>query len=69
MMPMGLHNLPPIHQHHVTAALWHLIGKICHVYIDDIMISSKSIEDHTGDTWLVLQALHNASLYLNPKKC
>ena len=33
VMPMGLHNLPPIHQHHMTAALWHLIGKICHVYM------------------------------------
>ena len=69
VMPMGLCNLPPIHQHCVTAALWHLIGKICHVYIDDIMIWSNSMEDLTRDIQLVLQTLCDASLYLNPKKC
>lgn len=36
VMPMGPHNSPPIHQHQVTAALRHLIGKICHIYVGDI---------------------------------
>ena len=64
VMPMGLWNSPLIHQYHVTAALWHLIGKICHVYIDDIIIWSKTVQDHTQDVQLVLQTLHDASLYL-----
>ena len=69
VMPMGLHNSPPIHQCCVTAALQHLIGTICHVYIDDIVIWLNSVQDHIRYMQLVLQALHDASLYLNPKKC
>jgi hypothetical protein len=46
-MPMGLKNSLPIHQHRMVAALRHLIGKICHVYLDDIIIWSNSIAEHT----------------------
>jgi len=38
-----------------------------HVYIDDIIIWSKSIDDHTRDVRAVLEALRDAGLYLNPK--
>ena len=41
-IPMGLKNAPPIHQCHMTAALLELIGDICHVYIDDLVIWSVS---------------------------
>jgi hypothetical protein len=46
-MPMGLHNSPPIHQRRMTAALHELLGKICHIYLDDIIIWSNSVEQHT----------------------
>jgi Reverse transcriptase (RNA-dependent DNA polymerase) len=46
-MPMGLWNSPAIHQQHMTAALRELIGKICHIYLDNIMIWSNTIEEHT----------------------
>jgi hypothetical protein len=39
-MPMGLKNTPPIHQCCMMATLCHLIGKICHIYLDDIVIWS-----------------------------
>jgi hypothetical protein len=38
IMPMGLRNMPPIHQHCVATALQEHIGKICHVYLDDVII-------------------------------
>ena len=66
---MGLHNSPPIHQCHVTAAFRHLIGKIYHVYVNDVVIWSKNVEEHTQDVQLVLEALCKACLYLDPKKC
>ena len=31
----------------MVAALRHLIGKICHVYLDDIIIWSGSAVEHT----------------------
>jgi hypothetical protein len=69
VMPMGLRNSPPIHQRRMTAALREHIGKICHIYLDDIIIWSNTIEDHTKHIRMVLTSLQNASLYCNPKKC
>jgi hypothetical protein len=68
-MPMGLHNTPPIHQRRVTASLHEYLGKICHIYLDDIIIWSDSIAQHTEHIRLVLEALRKAKLYCNPKKC
>jgi hypothetical protein len=68
-MPMGLKNSPPIHQRRMVAALRHLIGKICHVYLDDIVIWSNSVAEHTKHIDLVMKALADAKLHLNPKKC
>ena len=68
VMPMGLKNSPAIHQRRVTKALGNLIGKICHIYLDDIVIWSNSLEEHERNVSLVLQALEAAHLYCNPKK-
>jgi Reverse transcriptase (RNA-dependent DNA polymerase) len=68
VMPMGLKNSPAIHQRRVTKALGHLIGKICHIYLDDIVIWSMTVEEHEINTSTVLQALSDAQLYCNPNK-
>jgi len=68
VMPMGLCNSPVIHQRCVTAALQAHIGKICHIYLDDIVIWSDSVEDHIWDVHAVLSALWAAQLYINEKK-
>ena len=68
VMPMGLKNSPAIHQRRVTKALGNLIGRICHIYLDDIVIWSNSLEEHERNVALVLQALETAHLYCNPKK-
>jgi hypothetical protein len=51
VMPMGLCNSPPIHQRRVANALWDLIGKVCHIYLDDIIIWSASVEEHEEHVW------------------
>ena len=68
VMPMGLKNSPAIHQRRVTKALGNLIGRICHIYLDDIVIWSDSLEEHERNVALVLKALEDAHLYCNPKK-
>ena len=68
VMPMGIKNAPAIHQRRVTAALRPFIGRFCHVYLDDIVIWSKSLEEHTTNVRLVLKALKTNKLYCNPKK-
>ena len=64
-MPMGLRNSPAIHQH-MTAALRDLLGKICHIYLDDIIIWSNDVAEHTRHIALVMAALCKARLYCNP---
>ena len=68
VMPMGIKNAPAIHQRRVTAALRDHIGKICHVYLDDIVIWSSNLEEHARNVRTILQALEKAKLYCNPKK-
>jgi hypothetical protein len=68
VMPMGLHNAPAIHQHRVTKALQAHIGKICHIYLDDIIIWSDSVEQHVEDVRAVFSTLKAACLYINKKK-
>lgn len=68
VMPMGLRNAPAIHQRRVNAALLAHIGKICHVYLDDVIIWSNSLEEHHRNVRTVLQALKDARLYMNGKK-
>ncbi len=45
-----------------------LIGKICHVYLDDIIIWSSSIVEHLRNVEMILKALLENSLYCSPKK-
>jgi hypothetical protein len=68
VMPMGLHNSPAVHQCCVLAALHNLIGSICHVYLDNIIIWFDIIEEHKVNVMLVLEALCLAHLYCSLKK-
>jgi len=68
VMPMGLKNTLVIHQQCAMAALRPLIGKFCHVYLDDIVIWSDSLDGHEWNVCTVLKALHVAHLYVNPDK-
>jgi hypothetical protein len=66
-MPMGLQNAPAIHQCCVTAALREYIGKICHIYLDNIVTWSDNVAEHTKHINLIMKALRNARLYVTPK--
>jgi len=68
VMPMGLKNAPVIHQCHVTAALRQLNSQFCHIYLDDIVIWSDSLDEHECNMCAVPQALCVAQLYINPDK-
>ena len=68
VMPMGCKNAPATHQRRMNQALRKHIGVICHVYLDDIVIWSGSIEEHRKNVQTVLQALRDADLYCSTKK-
>ena len=68
VMPMGLRNAPSIHQRRVTHALRGLLGRICHIYLDDIIIWSTDLKTHITYSRQVFEALRRAKLYINPRK-
>jgi len=49
-------------------ALKEYIGKICHVYLDDIVIWSQPSKEHEVNVGLVLSTLCNASLFCSVNK-
>lgn len=65
MMLMGFRNSPAIHQRRVTNTLRKHISKICHIYLDDIVIWSDNIEEHIKNVKTILEALRTAKLYVN----
>lgn len=68
IMPMGVWNAPSCHQHCITGVLHHLIRKICHIYLNDIIIWSQTLTEHETNVCKVLEALWATSLYCLPKK-
>ena len=67
-MPMGGCNAPSTHQRRMTDALRELIGKICHIYLDNIIIWFQTIEEHMSNVAKVLDALQKANLFCNGDK-
>ena len=62
VMPMGFRNTPTIHQWWVAMALQKFIGRICHIYLDDIIIWSQDIEEHMRNMHTILNALKEANI-------
>ena len=62
VMPMGFRNSPAIHQCRVTNSLCEYIRNICHVYLDDIVVWSNSIEEHVQNIHKIIEALRKAKL-------
>ena len=68
-LPFGLTNAPAIFQRAMNKVLSGLIGKCCMVYIDDIVIFSRSSAEHAIHLKAVLARLEQAGLQLKPSKC
>ena len=69
VMPFGLKNAPGTFQRLMNYVLQDYIGKFVAVYLDDIIIYSKTFEQHIDHVNLVLAALRNAILKIKLKKC
>ncbi|THG92770.1 hypothetical protein EW026_g8249 [Hermanssonia centrifuga] len=68
VMPQGCRNAPATHQRRMFNALRDHIGSICHVYLDDIVIWSETLDEHRRNVATVLECLRRHKLYCSPKK-
>jgi hypothetical protein len=65
----GLTNAPAIFQFVMNDMLRPYVGKFVVVYLDDILIFSKTAKEHCSHLRQVLQTLRENQFYANPKKC
>ena len=67
-MPFGLTNTPSTFQRYMHDALKGL-SDFADVYLDDIIVFSKSVPDHLEHVCTVLQHLYNKKLQPKRSKC
>ena len=69
VMPFGLCNAPATFERLMEKVLGQLQWQILLCYLDDILIFSKSVEQHFEHLKTVFERLRTAKLKLKPKKC
>ena len=67
-MPSGLCNAPAAFQRLMEVVLDDMLWKDCFVYIDDVLVCSKTLEEHLAHLD-IFSRLQKANLRLKPKKC
>ncbi|XP_012575317.1 uncharacterized protein [Cicer arietinum] len=69
VMPFGVTNAPAIFMDYMNRIFHPFLDKFVVVFIDDILIYSKSLEEHEVHLRQVLQVLKDKRLYANLGKC
>ena len=69
MMPFGLTNAPTAFMDLMHRVFQPYLDQFIVVFVDDILISSKSKEEHEAHLRIVLQALRDHKLYAKFSKC
>jgi hypothetical protein len=68
VMPFGLTNAPATFQAYINNVLRKYLDVFVVVYLDDILVYSKTYDDHVQDVRKVLQALADAKMKIKPEK-
>ena len=69
VLPMGITNAPSAFQRSMEVMLTGLTWKCCIVYIDDIVIYSKTFDEHLKHLQLVFARLRTYNVHAKPLKC
>ncbi len=69
VMPFGLSNAPAVFQALVNDVLRDMVDQFIYVYLDDILIFSRSLQEHVQHVRVVLQRLLENGLFVKAEKC
>ncbi|XP_077229944.1 uncharacterized protein LOC143862923 [Tasmannia lanceolata] len=69
VMPFDLKNAGVTYQRLVNKLFRNQIGPNMEVYVDDMLVKSRSAQDHVSDLRETFQVLKEHNLKLNPTKC
>ncbi len=69
MLSFKLTNESIFFQQYMNDVLWNFLNDFCQVYLDDILIYSKTRKKHRDHVKLVLSRLREAELQMNIRKC
>jgi hypothetical protein len=69
VMSFGLTNAPAYFMYMMNKVFMEYLDKFVMVFIDDILVYSRSEEEHEGHLLLVLQKLRDHKLYVKLSKC
>lgn len=68
-LPFGLKNVPSIFQRALDDILREHIGKICYIYIDDIIVFSQDEKSHLENLNTIFDTLYRANIKCQLDKC
>ncbi len=69
MLSFKLTNKSIFFQQYMNDVLWNFLNDFCQVYLDDILIYSKTRKKHRDHVKLVLKRLREAEQQMNIRKC
>jgi len=69
VMPFGLTNAPATFQHFMNDVLRDFLDDFAVVYLDDILIYSRDLDEHKHHVRRVLERLRANGLFAKPEKC
>jgi len=69
VMPFGVTNAPGVFMEYMNRSLHAYLDRFVVVFIDDILIYSKSEEEHVEHLKIVLQVLKENNVYAKLSKC
>jgi hypothetical protein len=67
-MPFGLTNAPAIFQAYINNILRKYLDVFVVVYLDNILVYSKTYDNYVRDVRKILQALADAKMKIKPEK-
>ncbi len=69
VMLFDLINESAFYQYYMNDMLFEYLHQFCQIYLNNIIIYSKTLKEHKWHVWLILQRLQEIDLQININKC